>query len=344
MPSRSSIARFALLLLPLLLLGGAPARVRAEMPVIDLRVGLSLIVTRDGSLAEGQGQAGYVELARGNVIGVVLPIPGHSEGRLPRLDASTAFFQLRTALSLSQKFAFQGCTRRSDRIAAWISLEAPDALARDPTQVGLWVARGIRVFSIAGKRDNDVATSSTGIGPGPITGLTRAGHEVVRQILAAGALVDVSDASTLSIDEVIDMARAWHVPVIATHSNARALADSPWNLADAQIREIAASNGIIGVTAVHGMLAPGRTSSILHVVKQILYLVQVAGSDHVALGIGFESGVSPLVDLKSAADSPRLASDLRDAGMSEEDIARVFYKNALRVLCATSRVSGRNAR
>ena len=50
---------------------------RAEMPVIDLRVGLSLIVTRDGSLAEGQGQAGYVELARGNVIGVVLPIPGH---------------------------------------------------------------------------------------------------------------------------------------------------------------------------------------------------------------------------------------------------------------------------
>jgi len=59
-PSRSSIARFALLLLPLLLLGGAPALVRAEMPVIDLRVGLSLIVTRDGSLAEGQGQAGYV--------------------------------------------------------------------------------------------------------------------------------------------------------------------------------------------------------------------------------------------------------------------------------------------
>ena len=45
MPSRSSIARFALLLLPLLLLGGAPAPVRAEMPVIDLRVGLSLIVT-----------------------------------------------------------------------------------------------------------------------------------------------------------------------------------------------------------------------------------------------------------------------------------------------------------
>jgi microsomal dipeptidase-like Zn-dependent dipeptidase len=59
---------------------------------------------------------------------------------------------------------------------------------------------------------------------------------------------------------------------------------------------------------------------------------QVAGSDHVALGIGFESDVSPLVDLKSAADSPRLAADFRDAGMSEEDIARVFYKNARRVV------------
>jgi membrane dipeptidase len=70
------------------------------------------------------------------------------------------------------------------------------------------------------------------------------------------------------------------------------------------------------------------------VVRQILYLVRVAGPDHVALGIGFEAGVSPLIDLNSAADSPRLAADLRDAGMSDEDIARVFYKNALRVLCA----------
>ena len=117
-----------------------------------------------------------------------------------------------------------------------------------------------------GKRDNDVATSSTRIGPGPIMGLTRAGYEVVRQILAAGALVDVSDASALSIDEVIDMARAWHLPVIATHSNARALADSPWNLADAQIREIAASNPLLGPS---GGLRPRRVRNRLRIRREL---------------------------------------------------------------------------
>jgi microsomal dipeptidase-like Zn-dependent dipeptidase len=71
--------------------------------------------------------------------------------------------------------------------------------------------------------------------------------------------------------------------VIATHSSARALADTPRNLADAQIREIAASNGIIGVSAVHGMLAPGRTSSILHVVKRIRSVMPVSDGVCVAL-------------------------------------------------------------
>jgi microsomal dipeptidase-like Zn-dependent dipeptidase len=327
------VTRWLPLFLPLLLLGGAPVPAHAKIPVIDLRVGLSLIVSRDGSLAEGQGQAGYLELARGNVIGVVLPIPGHSEGRLPGQDATTAFFALRTALSLSQKFELRGCARPSSRIATWISLEAPDELARDPSQVRLWVTRGVRVFAIASGRDNEVATSASRIAPGPVTGLTHAGREVVRQVLANGALIDVSDASDLSIDDVVEMARPSHAPVVATHSNASALADNPLNLGDAQIREIAATNGVIGVTAVHGTLAPGRAATMKHLVRQILYLVRVAGPEHVALGIGFEAGVSPLIDLKSAADSARLAADLHDAGMSDENIAGVFYENALRVLC-----------
>jgi microsomal dipeptidase-like Zn-dependent dipeptidase len=98
------------------------------------------------------------------------------------------------------------------------------------------------------------------------------------------------------------------------------------NLDDAQIREIAATNGVIGVTAVHGTLAPGRTATMKHLVRQILYLARVAGPEHVALGMGFE----------------RLAADLHDAGMCDGDIQRVFYKNVLRVLCAPRAAPGKS--
>ena len=133
-----------------------------------------------------------------------------------------------------------------------VRLEAPDELALEPTLVGLWVQRGARVFAIAGAQDNALATTATSLPPGPVSGLTSAGREVVRRILAAGALVDISNASDPTIDDVMELTRAARAPVIASHSNARALADSPRNLSDTQIRQIAKSGGVIGVTAAHG--------------------------------------------------------------------------------------------
>jgi membrane dipeptidase len=311
--------------------GAAQTEPASEVPVIDLRVGLSQSVPRDGSLAEGVGQAGYVALDRGRVIGALLPLPvSEASGQD---DAASDYATLRTALSFSERFEVDGCHPVPGRIAAWFELEAPDELANDPSLVGLWVARGARVFAIAGSHDSGLGSAASGLGAGPIAGLTTAGRNVVRRILAAGALVDVSNASDPTIDDVIDLAKAAHAPVIASHSNARALADEPRNLSDTQIREIANSGGLIGVTAVHGSLAPGRTASLTHLVRQITYMVQLVGAEHVALGIGFEAGVGPVTDFRSAADFPRLATALRAAGLKQRDVARVFYQNAQRLLC-----------
>jgi membrane dipeptidase len=276
------------------------------------------------------------------VVGSLLPFPTYVAGTAEERDAATAFFALRTALQLSQRFNLDGCARPTNGIAAWFEHEAPDELASHPTTIGLWVTRGVRVFTIAGASDNALTTAATEIAPGPVLGLTQTGREVVRQILAAGALVDVSGASEPSIDDVVELARAAGVPVIASHANARALADNPRNLRDAQIRELAKTGGVIGVTAVHGQLAPGRRATLQHLVRQILYLVHVAGPEHVALGIGFEAGVSPVVDFQTAADFPRLASALRAAGLSQKDVSRVFHENAERVLCLERSAFGRH--
>jgi membrane dipeptidase len=326
------------LLLTCLLLLPVGARAERETawrpPVIDLRVGLSRAVNRDPSLAHGASQAGYVELERGGVIGVLLPLPALDHDSPPK-SALSAYFTLRAALDSSQRFAIGDCRGRTGRISAWFELEAPDELAQAPSAVGLWVERGVRVFRIGGERDNQLATVATSLAPSPSTGLTLVGREVVSRIIAAGALIDVSDASPRSIADVLEIAAKSHAPVIATHSNARALSDRPRNLSDTAIRGIAQSGGVIAVTALHGSLAAGRPATLDHLVRQIAYLVRVAGAEHVALGTGFESGAGPVRDFLVAGDFPRLATSLRTAGLSAGDVEGVFSHNAQRILCAT---------
>ncbi len=326
--------RFLLPIFLLVLPVGARAELEAAWKprVIDLRVGLAHAMLRDPSLAKGVGQAGYVELQRGGAIGVLLPLPEAEPGSGPKNTLSD-YLTLRSALDSSQRFAIGDCRRRTGRIAVWFELEAPNELAQAPSAVPLWIERGVRVFRIGGERDNELATVAAGTAHGPDTGLTRAGRDVVDRILAAGGLVDVSGASERSIDEVLELAAKVHAPVIATHSNARALADRPRNLSDASIRGIARSGGMIAVTAVRGSLAEGRPATLQHLVQQIAYLVQVAGSEHVALGTGFETGVGPVRDFLGAGDFPRLAVSLRLAGLSAPDVERVFYRNAQRILC-----------
>lgn len=321
---------FSLLLaLALSTVAAAEPNPEPDVPAFDLRVGLARSITQPGYLARGVGQGGFVELQRGHVVGALLPI---SEAN----DRESSYLELRQALQFTDRFAIADCRARSPKISVWFELESPDELARDPSSVGLWVARGVRVFGLAGARDNAIATVATTLNPGPVTGLTSAGREVVRRILSAGALVDVSNASDPTIDDVIALAREAHSPVVATHANARALADQPRNLSDSQVREIARSGGLVAVTASQGQLAPGRAATLQHLVRQLVYLVGIAGAEHVAVGTGFEAGVSQVRDFQSAADLPRLARALRHAGLRERDLELVMYRNAQRLLCPSA--------
>jgi len=324
-------------LLACLLLLPVPARTGSDAawntPVVDLRVGLSQARDKDPSLAVGAGQAGYLALERGGVIGVLLPVStGGFNSR--QTTALSEYVSLRGSLESSQRFGFDDCRNQAGRISVWFELEAPNELAKSPSTVRRWIERGVRVFRIAGGHDNELATVSTDTAPGPVSGLTRIGRDVVTEVLAAGALVDVSGASDLTIDDVLELAERFRAPVIATHSNARALADRAGNFSDSTIRAIARSGGLIAATAARDLLAAGRSAKLDHLVRQIVYMVQIAGPEHVGLGTGFESGVGPVRDFHGANDLPRLAVSLRAAGLSAADVERVLYRNAQRLLCA----------
>jgi membrane dipeptidase len=84
-------------------------------------------------------------------------------------------------------------------------------------------------------------------------GLTPFGREVVRAMNRLGMIVDVSHVSERTFWDAIETSTA---PVIASHSNARAICDHHRNLTDAQLAAIGRTGGVVGVNYYAEFLSP----------------------------------------------------------------------------------------
>jgi membrane dipeptidase len=315
-------------------LKGVAAEERSP-PVVDLHVDLSYRINyRGGSLERGSGQYPASELAGAGVAGVVLPlfIPHDVSPSGPRLsDLEGSRARLLALLPTVPPYALPGCATKEGAVKTWFSLEGAAPLAGDRAAAGTWVARGVRIFGLVHTQDNALATSSSG---GEKTvGLSPLGRDLLHDIDAAGGIVDVSHASDATVADVLAEAAKDGSPVVATHSNARALVPHPRNLTDEQIASIARSGGVVGVNFHSRFLVAHGRATVADVVRHVLHLVHVAGASHVAIGSDFEGDIEPPVGLQSVRGFPRLARALRRAGLSGDDVTRVFGENALRLLC-----------
>ena len=135
------------------------------------------------------------------------------------------------------------------------------------------------------------------------------------------------------MSDILAQAVELHGVVVATHSNARALADHLRNLSDAQLRAIAATGGVIGLNFHGPFLARGRRARLRDVVQQAQHVRDVAGIDHLAIGSDFEGDIRPPEELRDASQFPVLASALARAGLETAEVRKIFAENALRVLC-----------
>lgn len=325
--------------LALLALVGAlsplPARgadVAPAFPVVDLSVHIPYrAVTLGHAVDDGRGRADVRRLRQGGAYGVVLPLVGSRRGDVrPTLEPT--YRGVIGLLARRAELRMPGCRGAGSGIRTWLAIEGGDELASAPASVGLWTQRGVRLFGLVRDRDGALATSAST--PAPVLeGLTPAGRDVVRRVFAAGAVVDVSHASEMTVRDVMELAREAGGRVVASHSGALALADHPQNVNDETISAIAASGGVVGIPFQPRALVRGHRADLNDVVRHVRHVVHVAGIDHVAIGSGFDGGFRPPPALWNASRYPRFTRALLDAGFSRAQVRKVASENALRVLC-----------
>jgi membrane dipeptidase len=130
--------------------------------------------------------------------------------------------------------------RRSGKIAALISLEGGHLIQDSIPVMRDFYRLGVRYMTLAHFKNNNWADSGT---DKPVhNGLSNFGREVVQEMNRLGMMVDISHVSDKTFYDVLETTNA---PVIASHSDLRAVCDIPRNMNDDMLRALAKNGGVV---------------------------------------------------------------------------------------------------
>ncbi len=388
-----------MLLLLLLVAAQAPApsaqdRARAERvlqraPIIDghndLPWGIrehhhaaveSVDLTADTSRIDPPLQTDLPRLARGHVGGqfwsVWIPAtttgPQAVETTIEQIDIVRRMISANPArMALARDAADMARIARTGRIASLIGVEGGHQIDGRLSVLRQYYNLGVRYMTLTHTKSVGWADASTDT---PQTnGLTPFGRQVVQEMNRLGMLVDISHVSDATMAAALAASKA---PVIASHSNARALADRPRNIPDDLLRAIGAKGGVVMVNAYPAFLSsewnawdnrrgafakaqglPGnlygaQTSPVIRaweatnpaprvtaatMADHVEHIAKIAGRASVGIGGDYDGISGTGPEGMGGVDGyPLLFAELARRGWSDADLAALAQGNVLRVL------------
>jgi membrane dipeptidase len=196
-------------------------------------------------------------------------------------------------------------------------------------------------FLAMGQRISQLTYLDNALGGGsetPARGLSDYGARVVARMNQVGMAIDVSHCSDRTTLDAIELSRS---PVLATHSNCRALVPGSARCkTDEAIRKLAARGGVLGLTMVRYFVRSNGPTTIEHFLDHIDHIASVAGVECVGLGTDVDlDGRDRFGGRKQDLDGVRYSQKIFDVAeglvrrkYSSADIALILGGNFRRVL------------
>jgi membrane dipeptidase len=245
------------------------------------------------------------------------------------------------SIGLCRRLADIRQTETDGRIGLLLSLEGADPLQNDLQLLRIFYDLGVRGLGLTWSRRNYAAdgcafTNAQEAYPG---GLTPFGRTLVAKAESLGMLIDVSHMNEAGFWDVLQVAQT---PVIASHSNCRALANTPRNLTDKQIEALAARDGVMGMNAISAFVGDGaQRRGVEDLLDHVDHVVRIAGIRHVGIGFDFCGGFKNHLSLPHPLETydvlaghhrmPEFTAGLIQRGYADNDIALILGGNFRRV-------------
>jgi membrane dipeptidase len=200
----------------------------------------------------------------------------------------------RTDLVIVRKAADITAAKKEGKIGVILHFQGTEVLDRSVDIIDAYHALGLRVVQLTYNRRCHVGD---GIEEPGDAGLSRYGRQVVRRLNDTGILVDCAHTGLRTAMDAVECSKA---PVIISHANARAVRDIPRNVPDELYRAIAATGGVIGVVGFPNFVAASQRPTLDQFIDHIAHIAEVAGIDHVGLGIDYYLGQHPFANEEAA--------------------------------------------
>ena len=217
--------------------------------------------------------------------------------------------------------------KKNGKKAICLGIENGYAIGKQIENLRLFKEMGVSYITLCHNGDNDLCDSARG--KQEWNGLSPFGKEVVREMNRLGLMVDVSHAAESTFYDVLETSE---MPIVASHSSARALCDHPRNLTDDQLKALAGRGGVAQVCLYKGFInEDAEKASLSDAIRHINHIVCVAGIDHVGIGSDFD-GDGELIGCSATNELINITVRLLEEGYTEEDIRKIWGGNFLRVM------------
>lgn len=208
-----------------------------------------------------------------------------------------------------------------------ILMEGADPI-RDADDVARWHTRGVRMCGLTWALGSRFAGGNQSGG-----GLTSAGRDVVAAFDSLGILHDASHLSDAAFDDLVG---ATTRPIVASHSNSRALMGSNQrHIRDDQVCEITRRGGVVGLNLYGKFLAVDRPSTLNDALDHVQHIANLAQCDDVCvLGSDLDGGFGPASapeGLRGPEHYGALTDALASRGWSAKACSKFAHQNWLRV-------------
>ena len=207
--------------------------------------------------------------------------------------------------------------RQSDDnvIGAIYLIEGAHPLQGDIENLDRLFDKGLRIVGLTHFFDNELGGSLHGASH---EGLSEFGRRVVLRANELGMIIDIAHSSPEMVADVLGLST---LTVILSHGGLNGVCDSPRNLPDELMKQLAAAGGLIGIGYWDGAVCDSSPAGI---VKSIRYAIDLLGEDHVALGSDYDGAVTVAFDTSELAI---LTETMLRSGFSENEIRKVMGDN-----------------
>jgi membrane dipeptidase len=214
-------------------------------------------------------------------------------------------------------------TVKSRRLGFLICMEGTEAL-EDRSDIEVLYRLGVRGVGFTWNFDTRFAASCMSKKD---YGLTGEGEGLVEEANERGIILDLAHSSKRTMMDTLALSRS---PVMISHANYSGVHQHTRNVDDDVLERLSKNHGVIGFTMITSTIGPN--GGVDGLAKHIIAVREQYGSDILAIGTDYLGITETPAGLEDVTKLKDLFERLAALGMSEDELRKLAWKNAYRII------------